>query len=142
MNRVEVSNLRSDMPKINAQLLQQRRLTIIPLRPKRCQPAGPQPTLLAHSPTHAGSSSHAEGRSGATRDAIAWVCGSGVGWGAVTAIGSLRGSGVAGDVAGGGVGGGVELEVLGGGGGWGLGVVGLVVVLGHGGLGGENCAQE
>jgi hypothetical protein len=134
MNRVAVSNLRSYMPKINPQLLQQRRFTVIPLRPERRQPTGPQSTLLAHSSTYAGSPSYAEGGSGATRDAIAWVCGSAVGRGAVAAVGCLGGSGVAGDVAGGGVGGGVELEVLGGGGGWGLGVVGLVVVLGHVGL--------
>lgn len=39
------------MSKVNAQLLQQRRFTIIPFRRESRNPTSPQPALLTHPPT-------------------------------------------------------------------------------------------
>ena len=39
-----------DVPEIDPQLLQQRRLPVIPFRPKRRDPPRPQPALLPHAP--------------------------------------------------------------------------------------------
>ena len=48
----EKTHLRPYMSKINPQLLQQRRLALIPLRAKRRQPTRPQTPLFSHPPTH------------------------------------------------------------------------------------------
>jgi hypothetical protein len=87
------------MPKINAQLLQQRRLTLIALRPERSEPARPQPALLAH-PAADGGAAEGRGRGAAAdANAIPRVGGRGGGGGAVAAVGCLRGGRVPGNVA-------------------------------------------
>lgn len=131
-----------DMPEIDPQLLQQRRLPLIPLRPERRQPARPQPPLLPHPSTHArraGSAKAAE----PPRRPIAPTVGIAVRLlllllatvavlvAAAVGVLGLRGGAVAGD--GGGVGGLVEVEVLGL---WVVGLGGGGVVLGHCGQGG------
>lgn len=49
---IRVTHLGPDMFKVDAQFLQQWRLAVITLCPKRSQPASPQPALLAHPPAH------------------------------------------------------------------------------------------
>lgn len=99
------------MSKVHSQLLQQRRLLIIPLRRKRRQPTRPQPALLAHPATHASRSAKAR-RGRETR----WLCTAkrAADIAAVGAVRGLLGGRGAGDAVG--VGGWIELEVLRGGG--------------------------
>ena len=113
-----------DMPEIDPQFLQERRLPLIPFRPKRRDPPRPQPALLPHAP--ADGALPAEPRGGpepATGARVRLRRGRRL----AVAVRGLGGGGVTRD--GGGVAGLVELEVLR--------VVGLLlllrVVLGHGG---------
>lgn len=108
------THLCANMSEIHSQLLQQRRLLIIPFRRKRRQPSRPQPALLAHPASHAARS--AKARRG--REAR-WLCTAerAADIAAVGAVRGLLGGRCAGDAVG--VGGWVELEVLRGGGGGG-----------------------
>ena len=118
--RKKRANLSLYMPKIDPQLFQQRRLPFISFRSKSRQPARPQASLLAHTPTDT-LTGLAKARRGheACRSAISSVslialllCTRAV----QRAISGLRGSGMT--RYGGRVGRGVELEVLGRVGGW------------------------
>lgn len=100
-----------DVPKIDTQLLQQRRFPFIPLGPKRRQPARPQSTLLPHPPAHSpvpkrGGAASTDTEPG-TVGGVRGGCCARVGGIAVAVLG-LRGRGMAGDGLGG-VSGGVEL---------------------------------
>ena len=108
-----LTNLDFDMPKINPQLLQKRRLSIVPLRPKRREPPRPKSSLFPHPSAHRGPKACASKatRSG-TEASCARVSLAAVRWGAIAAVLRLRGCGVSGNGARG-VGGGVELQVLG-----------------------------